>query len=282
VNEHREPSWFKDRRVIVLGVGCVMAGFLVALLIFGEPWHLPPDWGDIPTWLAVIVATIGGWTALAQLRQQQAVIQADFERQAKRDQLLDAQIQEAAAWAQARVRVQAEAIEFSGDAKLRKGSKPDASGVTHWFGWCRVDNDSPRPIWGVAPRLLVNGQRLPPASFREHHERGGAFGGGWVVAADESVDDAPGGSSSCDRARSSRPASRYPAMVATLHRPSTWSGSLMTPKTAGNLAMTCTCAVLRTTTGSESSHDLGGARIQGPLHPDTVVGCDPRHAEGGR
>lgn len=136
MNEHRDPSWFKDRRVIVLGIGCALAGFLVALLIFGKPWHLPPDWGDIPTWLAVTVATIGGWTALAQLRQQQAVIQSDFERQARRDQLLDAQLQEAADWARARARVQAEAIEFSGDAKLRKGSQPDASGVMHWTGWC--------------------------------------------------------------------------------------------------------------------------------------------------
>lgn len=190
--EHRDPSWLKDRRVIVLGIGCAMVGFLVALLIFGKPWHLPPDWGDIPTWLAVAVATIGGWTALSQLRQQQAVIQADIERQAKRDQLLDAQLEEAADWARARARIQAEAIEFSGQAKLSEEREPGASGVTRRVGRCGVDNNSPRPIWDVAPRLLVNGQTLPPASFREYHEGGMSLGGGWGPAADESVDEAAG------------------------------------------------------------------------------------------
>ena len=28
------------------------------MLIFGSPWHLPPAWGDIPTWIAGI-ATAG-------------------------------------------------------------------------------------------------------------------------------------------------------------------------------------------------------------------------------
>lgn len=28
------------------------------MLIFGSPWHLPPDWGDIPTWISAI-ATVG-------------------------------------------------------------------------------------------------------------------------------------------------------------------------------------------------------------------------------
>ena len=38
--------------------GGVGVGFLIGLLIFGEPWHLPPAWGDIPTWITA-VATIG-------------------------------------------------------------------------------------------------------------------------------------------------------------------------------------------------------------------------------
>lgn len=56
----------------------------------------------------------------------------------------------------------------------------------------RVDNNSPRPVWDVAPRLLVNGQTLPPASFREYHERDGPFGSGWRPTADESADEAAG------------------------------------------------------------------------------------------
>ena len=30
----------------------------MGMLIFGSPWHLPPAWGDIPTWITAI-ATVG-------------------------------------------------------------------------------------------------------------------------------------------------------------------------------------------------------------------------------
>lgn len=41
----RVLSWLWDWRATAeLGVG-----FLLGLLIFGKPWHLPPAWGDIPT-----------------------------------------------------------------------------------------------------------------------------------------------------------------------------------------------------------------------------------------
>jgi hypothetical protein len=72
-------SWLKDRRVRALAVGCLIVGFLVAALIFGKPRHPPPNWGDIPTWLAVVVATVGGWIALSQLRGQQDVLRQDAE-----------------------------------------------------------------------------------------------------------------------------------------------------------------------------------------------------------
>lgn len=76
-------SWLKDWRVRALAVGCLIVGFLVAALIFGKPWHLPPNWGDIPTWLAVVVATVGGWVALSQLRAQRSQLrgQQDVLRQ---------------------------------------------------------------------------------------------------------------------------------------------------------------------------------------------------------
>lgn len=54
----RDLSSLKDWRVCILCGGCVFAGFVVGMLIFGSPWHLPPAWGDIPTWITAI-ATIG-------------------------------------------------------------------------------------------------------------------------------------------------------------------------------------------------------------------------------
>jgi hypothetical protein len=39
---------------VAFGLLCVLAGFLIGLLLFGSPWHLPPAWGDIPTWLTAI------------------------------------------------------------------------------------------------------------------------------------------------------------------------------------------------------------------------------------
>lgn len=52
-------SWLKKNwPSILLGGLCLLAGFLVGMLIFGSPWHLPPAWGDIPGWITAI-ATVG-------------------------------------------------------------------------------------------------------------------------------------------------------------------------------------------------------------------------------
>jgi hypothetical protein len=51
-------SWLKNWRLPTLCGGCIVAGFLLGMLIFGSPWHLPPAWGDIPTWITAI-ATAG-------------------------------------------------------------------------------------------------------------------------------------------------------------------------------------------------------------------------------
>jgi hypothetical protein len=49
-------SWLKDWWVgAILGI---LAGFIIATLIYDKPWHLPPAWGDIPTWIGAI-ATVG-------------------------------------------------------------------------------------------------------------------------------------------------------------------------------------------------------------------------------
>ncbi len=54
----RDFSLLKNWRVLTLCGGCIVAGFLLGMLIFGSPWHLPPAWGDIPTWITGI-ATAG-------------------------------------------------------------------------------------------------------------------------------------------------------------------------------------------------------------------------------
>ena len=57
--EHQsDTSRFKDGRVIALCIGCLFAGFLVGMLIFGSPWHLPPAWGDIPTWITGVATAV--------------------------------------------------------------------------------------------------------------------------------------------------------------------------------------------------------------------------------
>jgi hypothetical protein len=173
VNPDNGPYWIKDRRVIVLGIGCALAGFMLALLIFGDPWHLPPDWGDIPTWLAVIVASVGGWIALSQLRQQQAVIQADFAQQRKRDDLLDGQLRELADRERSRQREQAEQVTLSG-GRVVLASPPDPAGETAQSsgrlqdepgGSSRVRNNSGRPARRVACRLMLDGQAIMPRRF---------------------------------------------------------------------------------------------------------------------
>lgn len=54
----RDFSWLRDWRVLIVCGTCIFAGFLLGMFIFGSPWHLPPAWGDIPTWVTAI-ATFG-------------------------------------------------------------------------------------------------------------------------------------------------------------------------------------------------------------------------------
>lgn len=53
-------SSLRDLRVVGLSVGCLLAGFLAGLLLFGRPWHLTPDFGDVPTLLLVLLAAVAG------------------------------------------------------------------------------------------------------------------------------------------------------------------------------------------------------------------------------
>ena len=54
----RRGALLRDGRVQGLIGGGAVAGFAAGLLVSGKPWHLPPAWGDIPTWISA-VATIG-------------------------------------------------------------------------------------------------------------------------------------------------------------------------------------------------------------------------------
>jgi len=73
------------------------------------------SWGDVPTWLAVavVVGAVGGGVALGQLRQQGNVIKGEFERNKKRDDLLDGQLHELEQRTHIIERQQAELVEFT-------------------------------------------------------------------------------------------------------------------------------------------------------------------------
>jgi len=173
VESQGERSWLKDRRVVLFGIGCALGGFLAGLLIFGEPWHLPPNWGDIPTWLLVVVAAVAGWIALSQLRQQQEIIEEDIKRRQKRDNLLDGQLRELADREKARQRDQAEQINLvPWPVKLPKpitGAEAEAREVYNEkdkrSGSCRVTNGSGRPVRRVRCRLILDDRIIPAGKF---------------------------------------------------------------------------------------------------------------------
>jgi hypothetical protein len=54
----------RDWREGGAAIVCLATGFALATLIFGSPWHLPPAWGDIPTWILAVGAILGGIVAL--------------------------------------------------------------------------------------------------------------------------------------------------------------------------------------------------------------------------
>jgi len=87
----------KDRRVLGAAAAGLLAGFLIGLLVFGAPWHLPPAWGDIPTWILAVGAAATAWITLLQLSDLRGQIAEEAKRNQRRDQLLDKQLAEAEA-----------------------------------------------------------------------------------------------------------------------------------------------------------------------------------------
>jgi hypothetical protein len=144
----RGPSWLTWRAVaLALGAGAI--GFVAATLIFQPPTGHHPDWGDFPAWFAFIAAAIAGGVALTQLKAQQDQINAEAERNVKRDQLLDSQLVEAQQRTIANQRRQAEKIRLQPDGSLA----------------AKVSNESERPIRDVACRMEQDSQLIPPQKF---------------------------------------------------------------------------------------------------------------------
>jgi hypothetical protein len=86
------------------------------------------DWGNAPAWGALIVAGVGGWIALAQLRQQQRIIARELKR--------------GAALEEARLRGQAEAVDLAWSAGNGQGT------------FIKVINSSHRPIRDLECKIV--------------------------------------------------------------------------------------------------------------------------------
>ena len=172
MKRRRDLAWLRDWRVRTLAAASSAVGFLIAALIFGKPWHLQPNWGDIPTWLAVAVATVGGWIALSQLRTQQQQIAEEAQRNTRRDELLDKQVAEAETRAVSERRRQAEDVEA-----LRRTSENGSLGYVY--------NGSRRPISAITCRIMSKADRRIVASpARSGPAEPGPGGEGWLLRAD--------------------------------------------------------------------------------------------------
>jgi hypothetical protein len=129
------------------------AGFLIGLLVFYEPWHLRPAYGDLATWLLVVVGAVGGFAALRQLRVLQRQVRDEAERNVKRDQLLDRQLTEAAAREKSEQRRQAEDIELVRKSRKAFAGTPSYP-ATPAYVEAYVVNNSRRPITGIICKLM--------------------------------------------------------------------------------------------------------------------------------
>jgi hypothetical protein len=137
-----DAPWFKDGRLLAVAVSCLTAGFLIGLLIFGAPWHLRPDWGDLPTWLLFALGVVAGVTGLYQFRVFVENNKEETRRNIKRDELLDKQLAEAEARALMDRRSQAEDIE-----------------IQRYGGGGLVINESRRPITGITCAYMSTADR---------------------------------------------------------------------------------------------------------------------------
>jgi hypothetical protein len=183
VNLKCVPSGSRDWRILTTTVTCLVIGFLAGMLVFGKPWHLPPDWGDIPTWLAAFFAGIAGVVALRQLGMLRQQMADEAERSAKRDEILDSQV------AEARI------------ARRRQASriKTEVSTSEPMFH-LSVINGSDRPISGITCKVMsaVQGPGVESvvAEAEKHGMEEENIAGRWLVPSASPgswVDDLPPG-----------------------------------------------------------------------------------------
>ena len=116
------------------------------------------NWGSAPEWGALIVAVVGGWIALAQLRQQQRVITKELRR--------------SAALEEARLRDQAAAVDLAWSAESGRQT------------FVKVINNSRRPIRGLDCRIVSeeNGGLIAlPTRAGEMQEKKLRQGSNWVL-----------------------------------------------------------------------------------------------------
>jgi hypothetical protein len=101
------------------------------------------NWGDVPTWAAVLVGAVGGTVALIQLRQQGNVLKGEVERNKRRDELLDGQLRDLQRRTLVAERQQADAITLE---LVKTESDPPV-----WVA--SVTNAAERPVRNVSCRL---------------------------------------------------------------------------------------------------------------------------------
>jgi hypothetical protein len=166
-DECEEPKpMHADWRVRGAAAVGVVVGFLIGLVIFGAPWHLPPAWGDIPTWITAI-ATIGLLIgAIVTARYAIKAFQAQSDQLAEQRELNKEQTTV--------LRLQANELRASLDQRKREEAEqrraqasrvfietvtgPDfripqtqraIDGLTHELATARITNSSQQPIYDV-------------------------------------------------------------------------------------------------------------------------------------
>lgn len=89
VNEQSEKPkpLLRTGRVWGLIIIAAVVGFLIGMVFFGKPWHLPPAWGDVPTWLLAAGAAVTSWYAVRAFSEQHREVAA-IEQQVKDGQEL--------------------------------------------------------------------------------------------------------------------------------------------------------------------------------------------------
>jgi hypothetical protein len=118
--------------------------------------HSGLDWGDVPAWVAAVATVVGLTAAITgaliayrQFRQQTDVLKGEIERNKRRDELLDGQVEELRERADERAREQAEGVSVWWES---------AQGAT-------VYNESRRPIARVSASVLVS---VPEGGYTTH------------------------------------------------------------------------------------------------------------------